>query len=206
MTSPSPFDLHQLSRLATWWSAHAQSLVGSIVAVEIATAGRSNVTAALTSESGSRAVIRRPPFGNLLPTAHDVGREGRIMASLAESDVPVPAVVGICEDVRVIGAPFVVMAYVEGLVLDTASDALAIAEGERASLTIEIARHLAALQLDPLERGLGTLARPTGFVDRQLVVGPANGTPPTTRPRRRSSCGVVSGSTPVAQTMLIALA
>ena len=71
---------------------------------------------------GSRLVLRRPPLGHVLPTAHDMTREFRVLTALHGTDVPVPAPLAICADPDVIGAPFYVMEYVDGLVLRTRED------------------------------------------------------------------------------------
>ena len=80
--------------------------------------GHSNLTYRVTDAAGRRLVLRRPPLGAVLATAHDMGREHRIIAALAGSFVPVPPALGLCSDSAVNGAPFYVMAFVDGVVLD----------------------------------------------------------------------------------------
>ena len=82
--------------------------------------GHSNLTYRVDDADGRSVVLRRPPEGHLLPTAHDMGREHRLIAALAATDVPVPAALAHCEDTSVTGAPFYVMAHVDGYVLHTA--------------------------------------------------------------------------------------
>jgi aminoglycoside phosphotransferase (APT) family kinase protein len=135
------------------------------------TGGHSCLTYVVTDADDGRYVLRRPPVGDLLATAHDVVREHRIMAALADTDVPVPRMLGVCEDADITGAPFFVMAYVDGFVLHVASDAEQIlpsrAARTRAGETLVDA--LAALHgVDVDAVGLTDLTRPHGYLDRQL--------------------------------------
>ena len=95
--------------------------------------GRSNLTFTVTDANGRRFVLRRPPLGAVLATAHDMAREHRIIAAVGTTDVPVPPALGLCTDESVNGAPFYVMGYVDGVVLDSAD------KGER-----DVGRELAA--------------------------------------------------------------
>src|SRR5690606_34280698 len=79
--------------------------------------GRSNLTYRVEDARGSRFVLRRPPLGHVLPTAHDMAREHRVLCALADTDVPVARPIALCTDASLIGAPFYVMAYVAGVVL-----------------------------------------------------------------------------------------
>jgi aminoglycoside phosphotransferase (APT) family kinase protein len=124
---------------------------------------------ATAGPDGERYVLRRPPLGDVLPTAHDVLREQRIIAALADTEVPVPRVVGACDDLDVIGAPFYVMAFVDGVVLhDFAASATLTPESRHAAglSMIDVMVALHAVDLD--EVGLGELARPRPYVERQL--------------------------------------
>src|SRR4030095_3599267 len=76
----------------------------------------SNLTYWVTDAAGNHWVLRRPPLHGVLPSAHDMGREHRVISALAGTPVPVPATFGLCQDPAVTGAPFYVMAYVEGIV------------------------------------------------------------------------------------------
>jgi aminoglycoside phosphotransferase (APT) family kinase protein len=132
--------------------------------------GHSNLTFQVTDATGRSWVLRRPPLGHVLPTAHDVAREHRIISALATTDVPVPAAVGLCTDLAVNGAPFYVMELVEGLVLrDTDIAASAIDEPTRYQVGLALADVLASIHaVVPAEVGLGDLGRPAGYVARQL--------------------------------------
>src|SRR5258708_5698136 len=75
--------------------------------------GRSNLTFVVCDGSGARYVLRRPPTSHVLPTAHDMSREYRIIAALGPTGVPVPPALGLCTDESVNDAPFYVMGFVE---------------------------------------------------------------------------------------------
>src|SRR6266487_1546835 len=78
--------------------------------------GRSNLTYLVRDAAGAAWVLRRPPLFGVLPSAHDMGREHRIISALRDTPVPVPEAIGLCQDPSVTGAPFYVMAYVDGIV------------------------------------------------------------------------------------------
>lgn len=135
------------------------------------TGGRSNITYRVTDSAGQGFVLRRPPLGHVLATAHDMGREHRIISALAPSAVPVPPALGHCDDASVNDAPFYVMAFVDGHVINTADDAdAAMPDHEARRRTGEqIADILADLhRVDVDAIGLGDLARREGYLDRQL--------------------------------------
>jgi aminoglycoside phosphotransferase (APT) family kinase protein len=115
-------------------------------------------------------VVRRPPLGHVLPSAHDMGREHRIIAALGPTPVPVPEAIAYCDDAEVIGAPFYVMSYVEGIVLH--DDTTAVAEldlAARAHSGESLVDALVALHaVDVDDIGLGDLARRDELVARQL--------------------------------------
>jgi len=130
--------------------------------------GQSNPTYHLATSAGDWVLRKKPP-GHLLPSAHAVEREYRVMKALADSAVPVPQMLCLCEDASVIGTPFFVMRHVPGRLMGAR-----IAEhgklGERAALYDELARVLAALHtLDWRARGLDGFGRPERFLERQLT-------------------------------------
>jgi aminoglycoside phosphotransferase (APT) family kinase protein len=88
--------------------------------------GRSNLTYRVTDAEGTRFVLRRPPLGHVLATAHDMAREFRIIAAVGSTKVPVPRALGLCTDESVNGANFYVMGFVDGVVLDSADKAAAL--------------------------------------------------------------------------------
>ena len=137
--------------------------------VSLIAGGKSNLTYRVDSPAGS-LVLRRPPLGHVLPTAHDMGREYRVMSGLEQTAVPVPKMRHFCEDVEVLGQPFYVMERVEGHIVtsklpvgyaDTAADRTALSNG-----LVDV---LAALHsVDYAAVGLGEFGRPDGYMGRQL--------------------------------------
>src|SRR5215475_10756815 len=103
------------------WMATAGLDLGELRGVTLIAGGRSNLTYRLDLDGG-QLVLRRPPLGHVLPTAHDMGREYRVLSALAGTAVPVPQPLASCQDPEIIGAPFYLMRYVEGGVLRTAQD------------------------------------------------------------------------------------
>ena len=84
---------------------------------DVIAGGHSNLTYLVQAADGRQLVLRRPPLGHVLASAHDMGREHRIIAGLQGSGVPVPPALGLCDDESVNGAPFYVMGYVDGVVV-----------------------------------------------------------------------------------------
>ncbi len=138
---------------------------------ELIVGGHSNLTYRVTDAKGVRTVLRRPPLGAVLATAHDMAREHRIISAVGKTSVPVPRALGLCEDVSVNDAPFYVMDFVDGHVLDTAeltSRVLPRPE-QRRVLGESVIETLGALHLvDPDAVGLGDLGRKQAYLDRQL--------------------------------------
>ena len=100
-----------------WLSDNVEGAVGPFQFDSIA-GGRSNLTFTGTEDSGNKFVLRRPPTGSVLATAHDMEREHRIISAVGLTGVPVPETMAVCRDIEVNGAPFYVWAYVDGVVLD----------------------------------------------------------------------------------------
>jgi aminoglycoside phosphotransferase (APT) family kinase protein len=156
-----------IPRLSSWLAA-ALPGHGRITGIELLAGGRSNLTY-LVRLGDERVVLRRPPLGHVLPTAHDMRREHTVLSALAGSDVPVPAPLALCTDEDVIGAPFYLMDYVEGRVLRTVEDAADVTPEEARTLSERLAEALAAIHLLDVERaGLGDFGRPRGYMARQL--------------------------------------
>ena len=136
---------------------------------ELISGGRSNLTYRVRVGE-LELVLRRPPLGHVLPTAHDMAREYRVLRALAGTDVPVPRPVAFCEDASRIGAPFYLMEYRPGVVLDRELPP-GFAEGpeQRRRIGLALAETLARLHaVDPERVGLGDFGRPEGFVERQV--------------------------------------
>ena len=131
--------------------------------------GRSNLTFRVTDANGNRFVLRRPPLGHVLATAHDMAREHRIIAAVGTTGVPVPRALGLCADVEVNGAPFYVMSHVDGEVLDNADKASLLDPSLREKTShhlIDVLAELHSVDVDSV--GLGDLARREGYIERQL--------------------------------------
>ncbi len=131
--------------------------------------GHSNLTFAVTDANGRMTVLRRPPLGQVLASAHDMGREHKIIAALADTDIPVAPTFGYEPDDSVNGAPFYVMDHVDGHVLRD--------QGAAEKLSVEARTHaghslidvMAAIHaVDPDSVGLGDLGRKEGYIERQL--------------------------------------
>jgi aminoglycoside phosphotransferase (APT) family kinase protein len=151
------------------WLVERCGLVGPVRITPVP-GGRSNLTSVVTDAQGRRVVVRRPPLGALLDSAHDVLREGRILSALAGSGVPVPAVLGSEADPAVTGAPFVVMEHVEGTVVRDTTVAATLEPELRTRIGHDAVRTLAQLHaLDVDALGLGDLARRDGYLRRQLT-------------------------------------
>ena len=132
--------------------------------------GHSNLTYLLEDGQGRRAVIRRPPLGELLPKAHDMAREWALIRALGPTPVPVPAALGFCDDVAVTGARFYLMGHVDGHPLYNAADtgrwAPAPVRERLAHSFIDVLADLHAV--DPDAVGLGDLGKRDSYVGRQL--------------------------------------
>lgn len=130
--------------------------------------GQSNPTFLLETDAGD-FVLRKKPPGNLLPSAHAVDREFKIMSALSGSDVPVPTPHCLCEDVSVIGQMFYVMSYVPGRIMTT-RDLTGCSKDERRAIYDNMIRVLANLhRIDFAANGLGDFGRPEGYVARQVA-------------------------------------
>ncbi len=128
------------------------------------------MTYLITDQVGRKAVIRRPPLGELLPKAHDMNREWSLISSLAPTGFPVPEPIGFCTDLSVTGALFYVMGFSDGRPLYTSDDTEDwVPESHRLVLTHSFIDTLADLHsLDPDEIGLGSLAKKEDYIGRQV--------------------------------------
>jgi aminoglycoside phosphotransferase (APT) family kinase protein len=131
--------------------------------------GRSNVTYRLEDARGASLVLRRPPLGHVLPSAHDTSREYRVLSGLGRTGFPVPRTHALCEDTAVIGAPFVLMSYVDGRVIADAEAAALLAPSEADAISAALVSTLVRLHdVDVTAAGLSDLGRPQGYLPRQL--------------------------------------
>jgi aminoglycoside phosphotransferase (APT) family kinase protein len=156
-------------RLEEWFGATLSDAVPPL-SYERITGGRSNLTFRVSDSDGGRWILRRPPLGATLGSAHDMAREHRILTGLADARVPTPRPLALCTDKGVTGAEFYVMELVDGLVLrDEDEVRAAFDEGGRRHVGDALVDTLADLHaVDPDEAGLGELGRRDGYAERQL--------------------------------------
>ena len=105
--------------------------------------GRSNLTYKVTDRHGRRFVLRRPPLGHVLATAHDMAREHKIISAVGTTDVPVPKTLGLCADDSVNQAPFYVMDFVDGIVLDSPEKGAELSIEQRKAVAFDLVDVLA---------------------------------------------------------------
>jgi aminoglycoside phosphotransferase (APT) family kinase protein len=159
MSGPRGLDLERLqSYLGTGKPLTATMFAG----------GRSNLTYAVT-DGETRWVLRRPPLGHVLPTAHDMAREHKVLAALFRAGYPVPEPVLLCLDPEPIGAPFYLMEHVDGTIYRDGGALEALGPHRMRALTMSLVDNLADLHaLDPAAIGLADFGRPEGFNERQV--------------------------------------
>ena len=152
-----------------WFAQHVPSAVAPL-SFDLVAGGRSNLTFIVTDMNGTKWVLRRPPTSHVLASAHDMGREYRLIHALQDTNVPVPTSVGLCTDDAVNGAPFYVMEFVEGTIVRDAQIAEKVFTSEQRQRAGEsIVDTLAAIHaVDIKAVGLDDLARHEGYVERQL--------------------------------------
>lgn len=152
-----------------WLEANVDGAHGPF-GFDLIAGGHSNLTYKVTGADGARFVLRRPPLGHLLASAHDMGREHRIIAALTDTPVPVAPAAGLCTDVDVNGAPFYVMRFVDGLVVrDRAEAEAGLTEAARRRASESLVDTLAAIHAVDLDAvGLADLSKHEGYIARQL--------------------------------------
>jgi aminoglycoside phosphotransferase (APT) family kinase protein len=157
----------EVGQLADYMREHVDGFSGALH-VEQFKGGQSNPTFLLEA-GGERYVMRRKPPGTLLPSAHAIEREYRVIRALADTDVPVPKAYVLCEDARVIGTPFYIMEYVEGRILWDGT-LPGVSRDERGALYDEMNRVIAALHsVDPAAIGLADYGKPGNYIERQVA-------------------------------------
>ncbi|WP_328889841.1 phosphotransferase family protein [Streptomyces sp. NBC_00316] len=167
MSSVHPPGL-DLDRLRGHLDRERPGLVNGPLEARLVEGGRSNLTY-LVTDGTARWVVRRPPLGHVLATAHDMKREHRVISALHPTAVPVPEPVLLCEDDTVIGSPFYVMEHVDGTPYRTAEQLVPLgAERTRAAVLGLVDTLVDLHAVDPGAVGLGDFGRPEGFLDRQL--------------------------------------
>ena len=156
-------------RVADWMVANTPPVEPPLT-FDLIAGGRSNLTYRVTDSAGRAMVLRRPPVSHVLATAHDMGREHTIISALYGSAVPVPKAVGFCADTEVNGAPFYVMDFVDGHILQSAEQVESLwDEATQRSAADNLVDGLVALHgTDPDSVGLGDLGKKEDYVGRQL--------------------------------------
>ena len=156
------------SKVTAWLEANIPGLQGPL-RFDLIAGGHSNLTYTVTDANDHRYVLRRPPLGQVLATAHDMSREHTIISALGPTDVPVAPALGLCLDEDVNGAPFYVMDFVDGRVLRDQTVAQSIDVAARRNASLSIADTLAKIHaVDPDTVGLGDLGKKDGYIGRQL--------------------------------------
>ena len=156
-----------VAALETWMAANVEGYAGPLTVSQFK-GGQSNPTYKLETPAGNYVLRRKPP-GPLLPGAHAVEREAKVIGALATAGFPAPRVYALCEDDGVLGTPFFVMDMVEGRIVWDASFP-GIDQATRAAHFDAMNATLAQLHsFDPAAIGLGDYGRPSGFVERQVA-------------------------------------
>jgi aminoglycoside phosphotransferase (APT) family kinase protein len=157
-----------LARFRAFFEDARPGAVNGPLRAQVIPGGKSNLTYEVTDGQASW-IVRRPPLGHVLATAHDMSREHRVMTALHPTAVPVPATFALCEDSEVIGAPFYVMERVEGTPYRLASQLEPLGPGRTGAISAQMVDTLATLhRVDPADVGLSDFGRPQGFLTRQV--------------------------------------
>jgi aminoglycoside phosphotransferase (APT) family kinase protein len=157
-----------LPRLAAYLESVLEVPAVAPLQARLLAGGKSNLTYEVT-DGVQTWVVRRPPLGHVLATAHDMSREHRVMTALQDTDVRVPMTFGLCADTQVLGAPFYVMGMVDGTAYRDARQLEALGPDRTRTISTRMVDTLAALhRVDPQAVGLSDFGRPDGFLERQV--------------------------------------
>ncbi len=157
-----------LDRLRAFLETECPGLVTGPLSAEVIQGGKSNITYRVSDGVG-RWVVRRPPLGHVLATAHDMVREHRVISALLPTSVPVPATLALCADPAVIGAPFYVMELMPGTPYRHAHELETLGPERARAISTRVVEVLADLHaVRPAEVGLTDFGRPEGFLARQV--------------------------------------
>ncbi len=167
MTTSSPPGI-DLDKLTPWFSEHVEPVKS--LSAQVVGHGRSNITYRVEAEDGRPWVVRRPPLSHVQKTAHDMGREFRIISALEPTGFPVPKPYALCTDESIIGAKFYVMEFVDGIIaIDPNEVGAKFDEGDRRKIGEELVDVLVRLHsFHPEEIGLKDFGRPSGYLERQV--------------------------------------
>ena len=157
-----------LSRVVPWLVQHDVLAPGGDAQARRLSGGLSNVTYLIT-QADQHVVVRRPPLGHVMPTAHDMAREYAVLRGTASAHFRAPRPLALCEDLEVNGAPFLVMEFVPGRILSSDQACAGLSASDASALSADLVDVLAALHaIDADEVGLGSFGRPQGFLSRQV--------------------------------------
>ena len=168
MSAEEAIDGIDRGRVEAWFEANVED-AATPLSFELIAGGRSNLTYGVTDANGRRWALRRPPIGKTLGSAHDMGRETKVVSALAGTNVPVAPIAGYCTDEGVNEAPFYVMDFVEGPILRMRPDADPYDEAQQRQIGLNVIDTLVDIHaLDPDEVGLGDLGKKEDYVARTL--------------------------------------
>ncbi len=159
----------RMAPLLTWMCAALDDIdPAAPLDARLMAGGRSNVTYLLAQEH-REWILRRPPLGHVMESAHDMGREQRVLSGLARAGFPAPRPLAFCPTEDIIGAPFLLMEYVHGRVVGDAEAASALSESEAGEISAALVGTLGRLHdVDAVAAGLDGLGRPHGYLQRQV--------------------------------------
>jgi len=151
------------------WIERVQDLYLPPYTFELVAGGRSNLTYVVTDKDQRRFILRHPPLSHVLPTAHDMEREYKIISALYHSKVPVPKPISLCKDTSVTDRPFYIMEFVEGRILRQPSEAENLSVSMRSHISDSLVKTLVDLHLlDVKQVHLQDLGKTEGYLERQL--------------------------------------
>ena len=157
-----------LDRLRPWFAANVEGAGDAPLHASLISGGRSNLTYAI-GDGTNEWVLRRPPLGHVLPTAHDMKREHTVLAALRDTDVPVPRTLAFCADESVNDAPFYVMEKIEGDILRTPAEMAALTPDDARRCSEELIDVMVAIHaVDYRAAGLDEFGHPDGYLERQV--------------------------------------
>ncbi len=164
--APSGINAEPVSQ---WLSAN---VAGSVAPFhfDLIAGGHSNLTFSVTDSANHHYVLRRPPLSHALASAHDMGREHKVISALQNTKVPVAPALAMCTDVSINDAPFYVMGFVDGhIVRDPEIASRVLTPATRLQASNSLVDTMAAIHaVDPVAVGLGDLGRHDGYIERQL--------------------------------------
>ena len=168
MSAEEAIDGIDRANVEAWFEANVEGAETPLRFEQIA-GGRSNLTYSVEDSRGHRWALRRPPLGKALGSAHDMGREHKVVSSLAGTDVPVAPIAGYCTDEEVNGAPFYVMDFVDGPILRMRPDAEPYDHAQQRRIGENVIDTLVDIHaVDPDAVGLGDLGKREDYVARTL--------------------------------------